>query len=72
MAVVHFIDGRTVVLSQYLANIPAVDQAIKVKGRKGKVINVIEIDENQVQVYVELEAKNKNQVAAKDTKKKKR
>jgi len=72
MAVVHFVENNSVVLSQLLANVPAVDENIKIKGRKGKVLKVIEIDENNVQVFVSLEKLNKKQQTLVDNKKKKR
>lgn len=34
--VVNFLEGRTIILSQFREQIPSVDEQIKVKGRKGK------------------------------------
>jgi hypothetical protein len=72
MAVVHYIEERTIVLSQYLAQIPSIDENIKIKGRKGKVLSVKEVEENHFHVHVFLEPKLKNQPISKDAKKKKR
>jgi hypothetical protein len=75
MVVVHFLEKKTIVLTQLLNQIPSVDEAIKIKGRKGKVLNVKNIEENVIHVEVMFEQVNKNQPAAKaaiDTKKKKR
>ncbi|KQL53959.1 preprotein translocase subunit SecA [Heyndrickxia shackletonii] len=72
MAIVHFFDNKTVVLSQLLKNIPVVDDNIKIKGRKGKVLSVRELDDNQIHVQVLFEQVIKSQTLAKDNKKKKR
>ncbi|WP_078546772.1 hypothetical protein [Litchfieldia alkalitelluris] len=72
MIVVHFIENKTVVLTQFLKQVPSSNEDIKIKGRKGKVKNVVEIDENHYQVIVSLQPSLKNQPAAADSKKKKR
>ncbi|MFC4322965.1 hypothetical protein [Litchfieldia salsa] len=72
MAVVHFIEERSIVLSQYLTNIPTVDENIKIKGKKGKVLSVKEVEENHFHVHVFLEPSLKIQPISKDAKKKKR
>ncbi|MBS4173026.1 hypothetical protein [Bacillus sp. FJAT-49736] len=72
MVVVHFIENNSVVLSQLRDNIPVVDENIKIKGRKGKVVSVKEDENKQVQVHVILEQVVKNQPQALDNKKKKR
>ena len=69
MAVVHFVEENTVLLCQLLNHVPSEDDAVKIKGRKGKVISVRNI-ENLVQVNVVLEKKVKNQPLGNDKKKK--
>ena len=49
---IHFYEDNTVVLSQFLKSIPSVDESIKIKGRKGKVVTVKMVDENKYQVHV--------------------
>jgi hypothetical protein len=72
MVVVHFIENNAVVLSQLREQIPSVNEDIKIKGRKGKVLDVKKIEENIIQVHVFLEKVSKVQPAAIDNKKKKR
>lgn len=72
MVTVHFIENKTTVLSQLLNNIPSVDDNIKIKGRKGKVLSVKQIEETIFQVHVKFDPVIKNQPILKDTKKKKR
>lgn len=73
MVLVHFLEEKTVVLSQLLKNIPSIDETLKIKGKKGKVVRVIMIDENLIHVHVIFEKVTKNQPvqkAAKEVKKK--
>jgi hypothetical protein len=72
MIVVHFFENNSVVLSQLRNQIPSVDENIKIKGRKGKVSSVKEIEENKFHVHVTFEQVVKNKLIANDTKKKKR
>ncbi|MGE8077456.1 hypothetical protein [Peribacillus loiseleuriae] len=72
MVTIHFFENNTIVLSQLLKHIPSVDEDIKIKGRKGKVLSVKNIEENIVHVHVIFEQVIKNQPISKDTKKKKR
>ena len=73
MFAVHFTEKNIIVLTQVLRDIPAVDDELKIKGRKGKVIGVQETEENGIHVQVEFEkVVDKNKVAVKDLGKKKR
>ncbi|MFJ7975677.1 hypothetical protein JNUCC23_11435 [Peribacillus sp. JNUCC 23] len=72
MVTIHFFENNSIVLSQLLKHIPSVDEDIKIKGRKGKVLSVKKIEENIVHVHVIFEQVKKNQPISKDTKKKKR
>ena len=58
---VHFYENKTVVLSQLLRSIPLIDDPIKIKGRKGKVVDVEFIDQNKINVYVIFEIVKKKQ-----------
>lgn len=69
---VHYLENNTPVLSQCLERIPEVDEDLKIKGRKGKVVNVVQIEENKYHVHVVLEKINKKQALLKDDKKKRR
>lgn len=69
---VHYLENNTPVLSQCLERIPEVDEDLKIKGRKGKVVNIVRIEESKYQVHVVLEKINKKQALLKDDKKKRR
>ncbi|MEK5206652.1 hypothetical protein [Psychrobacillus sp. FSL H8-0510] len=73
MFAVHFMEKNMVILTQVLRDIPSIDDDLKIKGRKGKVINVLETEENGIQVQVEFEkVVDKNKTSVKDLGKKKR
>ncbi|MER1987375.1 MAG: hypothetical protein ABS948_15950 [Solibacillus sp.] len=72
MFAIHYFEKNTSVLSQYLQRIPQVDESIKIKGRKGKVVNVIQLEANKYHVYVALEKIIKKELLLKDDKKKRR
>ena len=72
MVAIHFFENNTLVLSQLLNSIPSVNEDIKIKGRKGKVLSVKQIQENIFHVHVIFEQVVKNQTISKDSKKKKR
>lgn len=73
MYVVHFMEKNIIVLTQVLRDIPAVEDELKIKGRKGKVISVQETEENGIHVQVEFEQiVDKNKAAIKELGKKKR
>ncbi|MEK4386190.1 hypothetical protein MKZ25_10315 [Solibacillus sp. FSL W7-1464] len=69
---VHYLENNTPVLSQCLERIPEVDEDLKIKGRKGKVVHVVQIEESKYHVHVVLEKINKKQALLKDDKKKRR
>jgi hypothetical protein len=70
MVVVQFFENKTLVLTQLRKQVPSVDENIKIKGRKGKVLSVNKVDENKVNVQVQFEKVIKNQPILKDNKKK--
>ncbi|MFJ7406224.1 MULTISPECIES: hypothetical protein [unclassified Lysinibacillus] len=72
MHVVHFYENKSSILNQLLIRIPTVDENIQLKGRKAKVIDVIQIDERQYHVIVLFEKIPKKQPLTKDLGKKKR
>ncbi|MFF2753070.1 hypothetical protein ACFVR1_04840 [Psychrobacillus sp. NPDC058041] len=73
MFAIHFFENNTRVLNQALRRIPTIDEEIKIKGRKGKVINVEKLEENTFHVYVEFEKLvDKNKAATKELGKKKK
>jgi hypothetical protein len=72
MFAVHFLENKNVLLTQLLRTVPAEGETIKIKGRKGTVAKVTNVDEKNIQVQVVLEKVNKNKQAALDPAKKKR
>ena len=74
MYAIHFYEGKTNVLTRASKVIPSVDEPVKIKGRNGKVIGVLEIRDNVYHVSIEFEKivdKSKN-VAADFGKRKRR
>lgn len=45
MFVVHFFENKNLLLTQLLKNVPSLDGDLKIKGRKGKISSVEQIDE---------------------------
>lgn len=72
MLVIHYLEKNTSILSKFSERIPEVDEIIKIKGRKGKVVNVIQLEDNKYQVFVVFEKLVKKEQLLKDDKKKKR
>lgn len=71
MFAVHFLEERNTLLTQLLKTIPAAGDDVKVKGRKGKVLEVSTVDEKNVQVFVKFESVSKGKLAVEESKKKK-
>ncbi|MFC7684878.1 hypothetical protein [Ureibacillus sp. GCM10028918] len=72
MFAVHFYERNTLFISKLLNEVPAVGSEIKLKGRKGKITDVAEIEENRFHVQIELEViKKVPLVGAVDKKKRK-
>lgn len=71
MVVVHFFEKKNLVLTQLLKQFPTVDENIKIKGRKGKVVSVEKVDNNIIHVHVLYEEIKKKPVVS-ETKGKKR
>lgn len=72
MFAVHFYENKTYVLNQALRNLPIVDEEIRIKGRKGKVVSIEEMEGNKYFVYVEFEKIVAKKADALDPKKRKR
>ncbi|PGM55874.1 hypothetical protein [Bacillus sp. AFS053548] len=72
MIVVHYIEKNVELLNQLLKNVPSEGDTISIKGRKGKVLSVNQINDKHVHVILELEVIKKVQVLAKDDKKRRR
>jgi hypothetical protein len=72
MFVVNFFENKNHLLSQLLRRVPAVGEDLTIKGRKGKVSSVNNIDEKNIHVEVVLEVVNKNKAALVDNSKKKK
>lgn len=72
MVAIHFFDNKTLVLSQLVNNVPSVDDDIKIKGRKGKVISVKTVKDNVIHVHVLFDHVIKPKLMAIDNKKKRR
>ncbi|KGR88626.1 hypothetical protein CD30_18120 [Ureibacillus massiliensis 4400831 = CIP 108448 = CCUG 49529] len=70
MYIVTFYEKSALVMSKLTTILPSVDEKITVKGRKGTVIKVDQIDERKIDVYVEFEKVVKKQVVIDDKKKK--
>jgi len=72
MFVVYFFDNKNLLLSQLLKSVPAVGEDLTIKGRKGKVSSVNNIDEKNVHVQITLESVKKITPLVDNSKKKKR
>jgi hypothetical protein len=71
MVFIHFFESGKKVLTQYLNTVPAVDEPIKIKGRKGKVLRVDQIEDHIIHVHILYDQIVKKGLLA-DPKKKKR
>ncbi|MED3830108.1 hypothetical protein P4575_19965 [Priestia megaterium] len=72
MVAVHFFENRKLLLSQLRENIPSTGDDLKIKGRKGTVVLVNDIDEKNVHVEVALKKVVKKNLALDNAKKKRR
>lgn len=73
MYAIHYYEHKTEVLNLLSRTIPSIDEQVKIKGRNGKVISVLQIKENVYQVFIEFEkVVDKRKIAANDFGNKKR
>ena len=72
MFAVHFYEKNILFISKLLNEVPALGSEIKLKGHKGKITQVTEVEVNKYHVHVELETiKKVALVSAIDKKKRK-
>lgn len=57
MFTVHFLDNKEIVLSQLLRRIPLVNEELKIKGRKGKIVDVVQMNDNIFKINLVFEKK---------------
>ncbi|MCA1030816.1 hypothetical protein LCL95_07280 [Bacillus timonensis] len=69
---VHYFENKNLLLTQLVKNVPTVGEDLKIKGRKGKVLSIHNLDETKVHVQVALEQVNKNKAVLDTNKKKKK
>jgi hypothetical protein len=72
MIVVHYFEKNTELLNQLHNSIPSEGENVVIKGRKGKIIGIRQINDKHVHVQVELEVIKKTQQILNDPKKKRR
>lgn len=72
MFAVYFFENKNLLLCQLLHRVPSEGEELKIKGRKGKVLNVKSVDDNKIHVQVNLENVVKKKLIVDDSKKKKR
>lgn len=72
MFVVYFFEERNLLLCQYRKSVPAEGEALTVKGRKGKVSRVDNLEDGKVHVHMVIDVVTKAKAAAVDPKKKRR
>ena len=59
MFTVQFLDNKEIVLSQLLTKVPTVNEELKIKGRKGKIVNVVKVDHSKFHIHMIFEKKKK-------------
>jgi len=72
MFAVHFFENKNLLLSQLLQRVPDVGEELKIKGRKGKVSSVTNVEENKFHVQVVIEKVTKAKTAVVDQSKKRK
>jgi hypothetical protein len=70
MFVVYFFENKNLLLNQFRQNVPSVGDVLKIKGRKGTVSSITQIDEKNIHVQLILENINKNKLVDQSKKKK--
>ncbi|MBT2659131.1 MULTISPECIES: hypothetical protein [Bacillaceae] len=72
MFAVHFFENKNLLLSQLLQRVPSVGEELKIKGKKGTISSVTNVEENKFHVQVVLEKVTKGKNAVADLSKKKK
>ncbi|MCM3584266.1 hypothetical protein M3182_00740 [Mesobacillus maritimus] len=52
MYVIHFVEDKKRILTQFVQKIPSVDDQVKIKGKKAKVIRVEPQEQKQVDIHI--------------------
>ena len=55
MIVLQIFENKSLILTQLVKQIPSIEENVKIKGRKGKVISVKEIENNLYHVQIAFE-----------------
>lgn len=55
MIVLQLFENKSLILTQLVKQIPSIEENVKIKGRKGKVISVKEIENNLYHVQIAFE-----------------
>lgn len=72
MVTIQYYENNSLFLSQLVHQVPSVDENIKVKGKKAKVIRVDEVNKNLTHVHIVVEKIVKKTLLSKESQKKKR
>ncbi|MEH7121722.1 hypothetical protein V7122_12645 [Bacillus sp. JJ1532] len=72
MFAVHFFENKNKLLCQLLKRVPTEGEELHIKGRKGKIVSVKNVDEKNINVQIILETVKKNKPVVDNSKKKKR
>ncbi|WP_223701823.1 hypothetical protein [Sutcliffiella deserti] len=72
MFVVQYFENRKLLLNQLRNTLPAEGEELTIKGRKGKVVRVLNVDERNVHVEFVTEKVIKTKLTVDHSKKKKR
>lgn len=55
MYAIYFYENKTYVLNRASRSIPSADDQVVIKGRKAKVVSVLQVKENVYHVFIEFE-----------------
>ncbi|MEH7415830.1 hypothetical protein V7266_11160 [Neobacillus drentensis] len=72
MFAVHFYENKNLLLSQLLQRVPSEGEELKIKGRKGTISSVTNVEDNKFHVQVVLEKVSKGKTALVDQSKKRK
>jgi hypothetical protein len=72
MVTIQYYENNSLFLSQLVHQVPSVDENIKIKGKKAKVIRVDEVNKNLTHVHIVIEKIVKKPLLSKELQKKKR
>lgn len=73
MVTIQYYENNTLFFSQLVSNIPAIDEDIRIKGKKAKVVRIDQINESLIHIHIIFEKiKKKSSLYAKELNKKRR